>query len=313
MPKNPPGLVRVPGRPGYYYRDQRGGKDRLVKLSNDREEAMRRLRNLRGGPMLDPITVKDAASLWMKGAVATRRNERFQRLTQQRIDRHLLPALGMRRLSGVTAEHCRAYRLELESGLSPQSVAHILADLRCMLLWAVDEGLLDRSPFPRRLMPRVQEQDPKGLSADEVKACEALPGADGFECRVLIGSGMRYGEASRALASHLKGGALVIATTKSGKVRRVPLGTSLEAEIRAHVGRLFRFTNAQTLAKRVRTAVPGFSAHRARHTFAYLYLERGGTFHALRELMGHSSVKVTERYARGLAVLAEREARRIVG
>jgi YD repeat-containing protein len=47
--------------------------------------------------------------------------------------------------------------------------------------------------------------------------------------------------------------------------------------------------------------------HQTRHTFACRCLERGGSLHALQQLLGQSTVLVTQRYARlsDAAVLAE--------
>ena len=124
----------------------------------------------------------------------------------------------------LTADHLRAFRLRIErSHLSIQSVRHILSDLRCCLLWCVDTGLLDRSPFPRRLMPKIQERPPDRLTDDEVERLWALPESLGFICRLLVQTGLRWGEAVRAQASDIQGGMLIVHQTKSGKLRRLPL------------------------------------------------------------------------------------------
>jgi site-specific recombinase XerD len=44
--------------------------------------------------------------------------------------------------------------------------------------------------------------------------------------------------------------------------------------------------------------VKDFHVHRLRHTHATSYLERGGSVEALQRLLGHSTVKLTERYGR---------------
>jgi site-specific recombinase XerD len=44
--------------------------------------------------------------------------------------------------------------------------------------------------------------------------------------------------------------------------------------------------------------VKGFHVHRLRHTFACRYLERGGQLSALKEILGHASIRTTERYAK---------------
>jgi integrase len=61
------------------------------------------------------------------------------------------------------------------------------------------------------------------------------------------------------------------------------------------------------------TKLKRFHLHQLRHTFACRYLEAGGELHELQRLLGHASVKTTERYGRmSDPVLIER-ARRIQG
>ena len=78
----------------------------------------------------------------------------------------VLPQLGHVQLCRLTKEDVRGLRLWLErtSGLSPATVLAILSDLRCLLLWCVDAGYMERSPFPRRVMPRLQERPPDRLT-----------------------------------------------------------------------------------------------------------------------------------------------------
>lgn len=96
MPKLPTGLVKKSGRPGYYARDQRGGRDRLVKLSNDRATAIRRYRTMHAQLEISTVTVKQAALAWLRGAVATRRSGSFRATTLGQIwpnFGHTLPML----------------------------------------------------------------------------------------------------------------------------------------------------------------------------------------------------------------------------
>ena len=74
----------------------------------------------------------------------------------------------------------------------------------------------------------------------------ALPDPAGFVIRFLIGSGLRWGEAVRAVTKrrdakdtvYIEGGAVVVSRTKSKRVRSVPLPSALLAEIRTRIGPL---------------------------------------------------------------------------
>jgi hypothetical protein len=45
------------------------------------------------------------------------------------------------------------------------------------------------------------------------------------------------------------------------------------------------------------TYVPAITFHDLRHTFAAWFLRKGGSLHALRDILGHSDYKTTLRYA----------------
>lgn len=61
------------------------------------------------------------------------------------------------------------------------------------------------------------------------------------------------------------------------------------------------------------SGVPGFHAHQMRHTFACKWLEDGGSLAALQEILGHSTIVTTQRYARLSHDLVKREAERLEG
>lgn len=227
---------------------------------------------------------------------------------------YLQPHLGARLLSEISGDDVRRYRLALEAqGLAPQTVRHLLSDLRCMLNWAVDGGRLDRSPFPRRVMPNLPELPPDRLSDGEVRQLAALPEPQAFVVRLGLGSGLRWGEMCRARAEDLGGdGALQVYHTKTGELRRVPLPSSLREEIGRMRGRVC--PRAQSAASgfntfvRRHSPVGRFHVHQLRHTYACRWLERGGSLPALQQILGHKSVRTTQRYAKLSDEHVQREA-----
>jgi integrase len=249
------------------------------------------------------MTIADAAKRWVATYIATARSPKQQKMAAVRCERYLMPELGHVLLGQLTKEHLRRYRLQLEkSDLQPTTVWHILSDARCMVNWCTEARLIDYSPFPRRIMPRIQERPPDRLTDEEADLLRGLPEPYGFVARLGLGTGMRWSELTRVQASDLERGFLVVHQTKSGKVRRVPLAPELLAEVKTRVGRLVPYAdNAPgSFGRTVRrlTGVDSFHVHQLRHTFACQWLERGGSLAALQQILGHASIETTQRYAR---------------
>jgi integrase len=110
---------------------------------------------------------------------------------------------------------------------------------------------------------------------------------------------------------------LVVSHTKTGKVRRVPLEQDLFREIRTRVGRLVPFSvkSCGAFNRHVRklSSVPAFKVKQARSTFACRWLEQGGILAALQEILGHTTIVTTQRYARLSEDHVRHEAERIFG
>jgi integrase len=295
MPKLPKNMVRR-GKV-FYLRQVINGRLMRVSLGMDYEVARQRLRSLKtSGVPETTLTVARAAERWLESHVATSRREEDRPLAAQRVRDYLVPHLGHQLLHRLTGEQIRSYRLWLdETGLSPQSVRHLLSDLRCILNWCTDAGLTASSRFPRRILPKIQERPPDRLTDDELAAVCAMPDPHGFVCRFLASTGLRWGEAIRAQSSDIQGDWLVVHHTKSGKVRRVPI----PEEFRGRVGRIVPFKSEGAFARQAsKLSGVRFHVHQLRHTFACRWLEKGGSLAALQELLGHSTIVTTQRYGR---------------
>ena len=258
-----------------------------------------------------------AGRRWLGSYVATTRNPKGQRLAKTRFDSYVVVALGGLALHELNGDHVREFRLALESDwdLSPHTVTHVLSDLRCLLRWAVSVGLLERSPFPGRVMPKIAEVAPRGFTDHEVATLLAAPGRAGFVLRFLLGTGLRWAEACRATRSDIRGGLIEVGNTKSGRLRRVPLPADLLDVISACEDRLVPYSAASpgsfSRGIRSRTGIADFHVHRCRHTFAMRWLEAGGNLAVLQQILGHRDLSTTMRYARVTDELIEREALRV--
>ncbi len=332
MPKLPKGMFRRKGRPGWYMRLFRGGGERWVSLGADFAKACDNARALCAGLTISPNmagSVSAACGRWLESYIATSRNEQGQRLAAQRVRAYMEPFFGHMLVERVTREDVRSFRLWLESRftLSATSVAHVLSDVRCLFHWCEDAGLVEKSPFPRRVMPRLQERPPDRLSDEEAATLASLPDPHGFVCRLALGTGLRWGELCRAQGADVKRVRatgtgeehwyLEVSQAKSKRLRRVPLSTDLLREVRRRVGRLVPYAigSPGSFANFVRrmSGMPGFHVHQVRHTIACQWLERGGSLAALQQVLGHASITTTQRYARLSDEAIMREAARLEG
>jgi integrase len=302
----------------FYTRRRVGRRVKWIALGNDFTAARKRMGEVTGGArILKRITIETATTDWLALYISTRRSEKGQKLAAQRVRDHMVAFFGGITLARIAADDVRAYRLALErKGLSQNTVSHLLSDLRTLLNWAADTGRIDKSPFPRRVMPKVEEQPPKGFTSEEIAILTSLPEPLGFEMRFLLGTGLRYGEACRAQAHDISEGTLTIGKTKSGRVRRVPLGAALLAECKQRVGRLFNHdasASTGTFNRSVARAsgISDFTCHRCRHHFAMAWVAGRGSLAALQLLLGHQSIETTMRYGRVTDALVEREVKRV--
>lgn len=284
--------------------------------------------------LISRLTVDAAHALWRAGDLAVRRNDRGRRETAARYLRHVSPVIGGARLDALTAEDIRGLRLRLDTSLvegtarklRPETVRHVLSDLRCFLNWAADArggNLITFAPWPRAVLPRIGKRLPDRLRDEEVEAVLAVGEPHAFVVRLGLGTGLRWGDLCRVQAKDLSrdaggGWCLEVAVGKTGEVLRVPVTDRvLVREIRGRVGRLVPFSpKSGTVFNRTvrrRSGVGRFHAHQLRHTFACRYLERGGSLAALQQILGHASVTTTERYARLLHSHVMKDAQRVGG
>src|SRR5262249_34536912 len=151
----------------------------------------------------------------------------------------LIPFMGKLPVEQVTAGTLFAYRNHVADlpgrrgeKLSAASVRMYLGDLRAALNHGLDQGVLDRSPIPRRWLPKPARRAPGVCTRDEQATLRALPGEHGRVLRLLLDSGVRWSECARAQASDLQGGKLVVRESKAGEPRRVRLPAATLEECR---------------------------------------------------------------------------------
>lgn len=240
----------------------------------------------------------------------SRPNKRSFRRDEQSA-KHLIAFLGPRRLDEVTSWEIERYRSRrLGQGAAVATVNLELALLKHMLGFAVRRGYLSKNPSREVKLGRVEDRPFRILSEVEEDALLAQAGP-GFRALLVVAlrTGLRRGE---LLALEWRDvdtlrAQLVVRQSKSGRVRHVPLeGDALLAlSALAREGeRVFPYAGVDAskvnreLARAVRlSGIPPLRFHDLRHTFASRLVMAGVDLPAVQELLGHSSIATTRKYA----------------
>ena len=198
-------------------------------------------------------------------------------------------------------------------------------------IWSKETGI-DRNPADQVEVKRPDDQRERYLSAEEIAGLKTS--LDGkmyrlgtrainqtfYRLRLLVlialTTGMRKSEIfalNRTDVLYREGLIAVRSKLKGGKIRYVPLIPEVAAELQRYpavIGedRIFPPKRSAT-GERQRVdrsfetileiaGIRNFRFHDLRHSFASWHMMNGGDFHELVKILGHSSSKTTERYAK---------------
>ena len=183
-------------------------------------------------------------------------------------------------------------------GAAPATVNRKLAILRRVARLAHRQwNWLDQALGERITLLSGERQRHVFLTPAEVKRLAAAASKPIRDAILLAAmSGLRRGELLALRAGDRRDGALVLADTKSGRPRIVPLPPAAQAislPIKVTIGTLaWGFRVARARAK-----LPKVRFHDLRHTYASWLVQQGASLTVVRDLLGHSSLAVTSRYA----------------
>jgi len=157
---------------------------------------------------------------------------------------------------------------------------------------------------------KLAENELTYLEGHEIVALlRELDKADNQEPRLIaeicLSTGARWMEAQKLSKSQIKGQSIQFSKTKSKRNRFVAVDDALHEKLKGrykdHSERLFsdkrndHIFDAAVLAANI-TLPEGQATHVLRHTFATHFLINGGDIRELRDILGHTCIKTTERY-----------------
>ncbi len=319
---------------GHWYADIRFGRLRFRKKSPEDSrrgaeafEHLLKQKLLSKGSLEDPKTEKERtfeefSKEWFKLYVLVNCKYSDQLTKESLIRVHLVPFFGKMKLKEITSKSVEQFkRQQSTTDLDPKTINNHLGVLSKILRTAVEWGDLDTIPFIKRLKTQVKEvpfltdEECSKLLTDMVEPQWT------FMFFVGLNTGMRLGEL-RGLRweaidfnqhtitvkqSIVRGR---ITSPKNHKTRVIPMTPILDNTLfamRQTSGWVFNQTDDDlNVAKRAadglarmckRNGIERIGWHRLRHTFASRLVILGVAIYPVQKLLGHSSIKMTERYA----------------
>ncbi len=215
-----------------------------------------------------------------------------------------------------------------DTGISPTSIARILAGIRSFYGYLELENLTPSNPAALLDTPRRQRRLPSVLSLEEIEAmidaCDAAS-PQGVRNRAIIemlyGSGLRVSELCNLELERVNlDEGYVLVEGKGSKERLVPVSATATDALRAYMperrladtkpgeegivflnsrghrlSRVMVFYIVRSLAESAGVN-KSVSPHTLRHSFATHLLEGGANLRAIQQMLGHESIATTEIY-----------------
>ncbi len=244
---------------------------------------------------------------------------------------HWLENRGHPGLLDVTRQDASAWLADMrDRGLAPNTVRNRWVVLRSLYGWLVDEEEIDRSPLERLTVPKPETPPPAVLSTDELARLFKVCAGRDFKARrdyailrLMAGTGLRIAEVAAVDGGDidLPNRLLVVRHGKGDRVRVV----RMDAESAAALDRYQRVRARHRLAhlkpfwighrgpfgtKGIRVminrradqaGIGHVTPHQLRHSWAHLFLSRGGNEGDLQVLGGWDGPTVMRRYGSALA------------
>jgi integrase len=243
-----------------------------------------------------------------------------------RIDTYLIPVLGKDRLNEISSFKLEKFKSELvKKKLAPATVAHCLKLFRQIynkaLVWGLHKG---DNPVKGVKMPTIQNQRERFLSYNEAKILlEALSERSSTlhdMATISLQCGLRAGEVFNLKGQHidLENGIITITDPKNKTARKAFMTNAVKDILKKrmtekesylfpdkrHGGKINGISKAFSLVvdsigfnNGVEDPRQKVTFHTLRHTFASWLALQGESLMTIRELLGHKSFAMTQRYA----------------
>lgn len=221
----------------------------------------------------------------------------------------------LHRITPLMVEDYRKIRLDEDRAKA--TVNREVACLKCMFNKAILWDKAKENPVAKVQLFKEDNMIVRYLTEDErgslLKACKLSAATHLYPIVIVaLNTGMRKGEILnlRWRDIDLANKFIHIETSKSGKRRDIPMNDLLTETLKYGIkspgseyvfcdekGEPFTRLDRSFKTALRRAGIRNFRFHDCRHTFSSYWMMSGGDIYKLSKILGHSSVKVTERYA----------------
>lgn len=166
--------------------------------------------------------------------------------------------------------------------------------------WTQDNPIKDISPL------KTKELEKRYLSTTEIRELLSALESDNnpsvaYIAKICLATGARWSEVESLTMSQIGDDRVTFIKTKAGKNRTVPLDSKICTELKALSDEQLFQKSYAAFRKCLRTCSftlrENQATHVLRHTFATHFIANGGNILALKEILGHSDIKMTMIYA----------------
>ncbi|MFC2172072.1 tyrosine-type recombinase/integrase [Acidobacteriota bacterium] len=221
---------------------------------------------------------------------------------------------GKYRLSEITTLMIESYQAKRLETIKPATSNRELAAIKSIFRKAIEWGYVSENPAKPIKFLKEENQRTRYLESEEKEHLLA-ESPEHLKPIIItaIHTGMRKGELRPLTWDQVdfQANCIRLTKTKSSKPRDIPMTSRLIQTLMGlranrfrgeHVFRSFRDKGGFDFGKCFeaaikRAGIEDFTFHDLRHTFAAHYLMSGGDIGSLREILGHSDLKTTQRYS----------------
>lgn len=211
---------------------------------------------------------------------------------------------------------------EQDRGMKPATVASRLVTVKAFLRFLIEQEVCHSQVLSKRMQVKVPKSLPRAIDPEHIKRLLAVIDRirDRAMILIMLRTGMRVGELLHTLVSevNVRERRIEIFEASKNRVGRVvylsdDASDALKAWLKERDpkqqllfygwrGRALSYTAARMMFVRylIKSDLvsKGYSLHCLRHTFATELLNAGMSLPCLQQLLGHSSIEMTLRYAR---------------